>query len=126
MARLHSSIPFCPSRRLSAALMLAILAAMPAAAANLCLRVTVNDQPAGQETRLRLTSEGQPARTTRLASGTARFDALAPGAWKLSLQHPKMKQFRTTLPLEPAAFLLDCGHADEWSGCIVRPLSGGC
>lgn len=106
---------------------LALIVATPATAADLCLRVTVNDRPAGQETRLRLAAAGQEARSARPDAGTARFAGLADGAWKLTLRHPQMKTFSTTLTLDRAtAVLLDCGHAGQWSGCTVESASGDC
>ncbi|MDV7145564.1 hypothetical protein R3X27_22995 [Tropicimonas sp. TH_r6] len=115
------------TRSMATACMLLCLSSLPGAAAELCLRVTVNDRPAGSETRIRLAASGQQARSGQPVAGAARFDSLAPGTWKLSLRHPQMKLYRTTLSVDGAvSVLLDCGHADEWSGCTVKSLPGGC
>ncbi len=115
------------TRSMAAACALLCLTAFPGTAAELCLRVTVNDRPAGAETRIRLTSSGQETRSAQPGGGAARFSDLAPGRWKLSLRHPQMKIYRATLTVDGAvSVLLDCGHAEEWSGCQVKPQKGGC
>ena len=112
---------------LLAALMTTCLPAAVARADTLCLQVTMNDQPAGRETKLRLSAAGQSTRTLRPESGAGRFDGVLSGKWTLHLAHPKTKVIRTPLQISgDTKLLLDCGHADEWSGCQAKPLPGGC
>ncbi|PRY26709.1 hypothetical protein CLV78_101810 [Aliiruegeria haliotis] len=118
---------FSGTARLAAVLLLVFASTDPVRAADLCLRVTVNDQPAGKETRLRLSASGQASQSSRPVAGRVQFPNLGAGKWRLSLDHPKMKVFRTTLAINGNTGVhLDCGHADEWSGCVVKRLAAGC
>lgn len=101
------------------------MAAAPAAADSLCIDVTMNDRPAGQETTLRLLADGQPPREVHPAAGRVRIDALPPGKWTIQLSHPQTKTIRNRVTVSGATgVLLDCGHADEWSGCKTVPRPG--
>lgn len=106
-------------------LLVGVLAAAPLAADSLCIDVTMNDRPAGEETTLRLLASGQPAREVHPAEGRVRVDALPPGKWTIQLSHPQTRTIRNRVTVSGATgVLLDCGHADEWSGCQVKPRPG--